>query len=71
MRYTTFLLLAGTILSSAPANAEQILLGNAGSKLTLSIYNQDLALVKDLRPADIKAGTAEIVFDGVAQQIQP
>ncbi len=71
MRNTLILLLAGTFLASAPAYAEQILLRNNNSKLTLSIYNQNLALVKDVRPADIKAGMSEVVFDGVAQQIQP
>lgn len=76
MRYTLALLLAGTILSggsifATPSAAEPILLKNSNNKLTLSIYNQDLALVKDTRTADLKAGTAEVVFDGVAQQIQP
>ncbi len=71
MRNTLILLLAGTFLASVPANAEQILLKNNNSKLTLSIYNQNLALVKDIRPADIKAGMSEVIFDGVAQQIQP
>ncbi len=71
MRNTLILLLAGTFLASAPAYAEQILLRNNNSKLTLSIYNQNLALVKDVRSADIKAGMSEVVFDGVAQQIQP
>ena len=71
MHNTLILLLAGTFLTSAPAYAEQILLRNNNSKLTLSIYNQNLALVKEVRPADIKAGMSEVVFDGVAQQIQP
>lgn len=69
MRYTFIMLLAGTFLSGTAA-AEQILLNNANSKLTLSIYNQNLALVKDTREADIKAGVTDVIFDGVAQQIQ-
>mgnify|MGYP004658045575 FL=1 len=71
MHKTLFFLLAGTFLSGNALADEQILLKSNNSKLTLSIYNQDLALVKDIRQADIKAGTSEIVFDGVAQQIQP
>ena len=71
MHKTLFFLLAGTFLSGSALADEQILLKSNNSKLTLSIYNQDLALVKDIRQADIKAGTSEIVFDGVAQQIQP
>ena len=71
MRYTVILLLAGTFLVSASANAQQILLDNNNSKLSLSIYNQNLALVKDTRPADLEAGTTDVIFDGVAQLIQP
>ena len=71
MRYTLLLLLAGTIISGNAMASEQILLKNTNSKLTLSIYNKDLALIKDLRSAELNAGRTEVVFDGVAQQIQP
>ena len=71
MRYTLLLLLAGTIISGNATASEQILLKNTDNKLTLSIYNKDLALIKDLRSAELNAGRTEVVFDGVAQQIQP
>ncbi|MBR1756772.1 MAG: DUF4139 domain-containing protein [Alphaproteobacteria bacterium] len=52
------------------ANAEPLLLKNKGNSVSLSIYNQNLALVKDIRPAALQTGNNEIVFDGVASEIQ-
>ena len=52
------------------ANADSILLKNDNNALSLSIYNQNLALVKDIRSADLQSGMNEVVFDGVPQQIQ-
>lgn len=71
MRYALLLLLTGTIISENAIASEQILLKNTNNKLTLSIYNKDLALIKDLRSTELNAGRTEVVFDGVAQQIQP
>lgn len=68
MRFS-FLLLAFTTLSGL-ANADPILLKNKDNALSLSIYNRDLALVKDIRPAELKSGFNEVVFDGVASKIQ-
>ena len=68
MRFS-ILLLAFTMLSGV-AEAEPILLQNKGNSLSLSIYNNNLALVKDIRPANLQSGTNEVVFDGVASQIQ-
>ena len=58
-----------TALSGA-ANAESVVLKNKDNSLSLSIYNQNLALVKDIRPASLTSGANEVVFDGVAEQIQ-
>lgn len=52
------------------AQADPIMLKNNGN-LSLSIYNQNLALVKDSRSAELKNGFNEVIFDGVAQRIQP
>lgn len=68
MRWSLYLL-AFTALAGA-ANAEPLLLKNNGNSVSLSIYNQNLALVKDIRPAGLQIGTNEIVFDGVASEIQ-
>lgn len=53
------------------ASAEPLFLPSTDNNLSLSIYNQNLALVKDIRQAELKAGVNEVIFDGVAQRIQP
>ncbi|MDH4223805.1 MAG: DUF4139 domain-containing protein, partial [candidate division Zixibacteria bacterium] len=40
-------------------------------KLSLTIYNQDLALVKDIRELPFELGRNEIKFTGVAEKIDP
>jgi len=60
-----------SLLLSATVQAEPLLLQNKDNALSLSIYNQNLSLVKDMRKADLKGGVNEIIFDGVAQRIQP
>ena len=55
---------------SFSAQAEPLVLPNADNSLSLSIYNKDLALVKDIRPATLNSGINDIIFDGVASQIQ-
>lgn len=62
-------LLLGFIISDTVC-AEPLFLPSKGNSLSLSIYNQNLALVKDIRPAALKAGDNEIIFDGVAQNIE-
>lgn len=70
MRRLMMLLTLGTALAGN-VQAEPLVLQAKNNNVSLSIYNRDLALVKDMRPADMKAGTEEVVFDGVAEQIQP
>ena len=41
------------------------------SDLEISIYNNNLALVKDRRTVDLKQGINDIAFEGVATQIKP
>lgn len=55
---------------SAPAYANSIILPTTDNSLSLTIYNQNTALVKDIRPASLKSGVNEVIFDGVARQIQ-
>ena len=69
MRYHFCLLGLGLLLGSS-AQAEPLVITNTDNSLSLSIYNQNLALVKDMRPADLKSGINEIIFDGVARDIQ-
>jgi len=63
-------LLALTCVIATSAQAEPLVLQNTDNSLSLSIYNQDLALVKDIRPANLKSGINDVIFDGVASQIQ-
>ena len=68
MRYSLLFLLCTALAGTA--QAEPLLLKNQGNSLSLSIYNQNLALVKDIRPAALQSGSNEVIFDGVASKIQ-
>ena len=70
MRHYLYGLMLSTILVGA-ANAEPLFLLNQNNNLSISIYNQNMALVKDMRAAELSGGVNEIIFDGVAQKIQP
>ena len=48
----------------SPVTAEQ-------TNLELTVYNQDLALVKEHRPMELKVGVNEIRFSDVPSQIDP
>lgn len=73
MRSLVCLFAFGTLLTvsgKAEALIEPVVLDNSVSTLSLSIYNDNLALVKDIRPANLNSGLNEVIFDGVARQIQ-
>ena len=61
MKISAILLLATTFLASAALGAET----------EITIYNQNLALIKKNQTLDLNKGINEIVFDEVAQQLQP
>lgn len=65
-----FLAMALVIGSTAEAKQAQVLSAN-NETLSLSIYNGNLALVKDTRPARLENGMNEVIFDGVSREIQP
>ena len=71
MRKYLLLLSFTTMLSPVVCANEIVVLESKNNNLALSIYNQDLALVKDTRSANLIAGVSDIVFDGVAEKIQP
>lgn len=66
--------LAASVLSlSLPAQAaeKEILLENDQNvNMAVSIYNNNLAMVRDTRRADLKAGANSVAFSGVAEQIK-
>lgn len=70
MRSITSLLACG-ILAISNAQAATLSLSNQNNSLSLTIYNHNLSLVKDLRSAELDGGRNEVIFDGVAKQIQP
>lgn len=39
--------------------------------LSITVYNQDIALVRDVRTVALKNGLQEYIFDGVAAKIDP
>ena len=60
--------LAGT----AAAETKGIILDNAdNSQVAVSIYNNDLAFVRDSRTAELAAGRNSVAFKGVAEKIMP
>lgn len=70
MRYVAMLLTLSTILAENAWAEQPIVLQNKDNSLALSIYNKDLALVKDSRMAGLSSGINEVIFDGVAENIQ-
>ncbi len=63
MRWRTWFLAA--LLVAATAAAQD----NPDKRLSLTIYNSDLALVEHLRPVSVAAGRQRIEFKGVSAQI--
>lgn len=69
-KFFKFLALALVLSSVAEAREAQVLKTN-NETLALSIYNGNLALVKDSRKAKLENGINEVIFDGVSRNIQP
>lgn len=68
------LLVAAGVIGSmaAPVAAKEIVLeNNDNSEVALSIYNNDLAFVRDSRNAELAAGRNSVAFKGVAEKIMP
>ena len=64
------LLLATTFVSSL--SAQEISLTDKNLSSTgITIYNQNLAFVRDGRNVNLPAGVTKVAFEGVAQQMQP
>lgn len=58
---------AVAVALSGPAHAAAV----EGQRLALTIYNQDLALVEDVRPLDFTVGRARLEFKDVSASIRP
>lgn len=65
------LLLSATVLLLALTNQAHAAVADLTQGLSISIYNNNLALVKDTRKVSLKNGQNEVAFEGVASQIKP
>lgn len=63
-------LAGGSIVGAMPAHAEEV--GASDSQgVSLTIYNQNFGVVKDIRNMDLKSGVNYVRFSDVASQIDP
>jgi hypothetical protein len=64
--------LTGTTLNANGALADEISVGtDAQTGLAVTIYNNDLALIRDQRRIDLKTGENELAFIDVSGGIRP
>nr|WP_313632263.1 DUF4139 domain-containing protein [Brevundimonas naejangsanensis] len=60
------------LLLAAPANAQQVEEGPGGpDRVSLTAYNQNIALVEDVRNLNVPAGRSRQEFPGVSASIRP
>ncbi len=60
------------LLLAAPANAQQVEEGPGGpDRVSLTVYNQNIALVEDVRNLNVPAGRSRQEFPGVSASIRP
>ncbi len=63
---------AVAMLLAAPAVAQQVEEGPGGpDRVSLTVYNQDIALVEDVRNLNVPAGRSRQEFPGVSASIRP
>jgi hypothetical protein len=64
---------AGALAASAPAATGDVVISEPDQRqlLELTVYNQNLALIREVRRADLPAGAFALEFRGVPQQIRP
>lgn len=71
-KYAASLIAMSVFLSAGPAAADEILVDNDKNvEMTVSIYNNNLGFVRDVRKVNLPAGNNAIAFEGVASQIKP
>ena len=63
--------LASTVAGVAPAQAQTVAQDGSGGpdRVSLTIYNQNIALVEDTRTLDVPAGRSRREFPGVSASI--
>ena len=70
MRFLSLLTLSLMGISATCMATEQLVGENDKISLDISIYNQNLALVKDVRKVALEQGVNDIAFEGVAEKIK-
>ncbi len=55
----------------APASMPEAIGGNAQGDVSVTIYNDDIALVQDIRPLTLRSGQVRQDFPDVSAQIRP
>jgi hypothetical protein len=64
--------LLAAVFTATPALADEVSVGtDAQTGLAVTIYNSDLALIRDQRKVDLKAGLNELAFVDVSAGIRP
>lgn len=62
---------AAVMMAGSALSAEIAVSPSARSGLTITVYNGDLALVRDTRRIEVPKGETDIAFGGVSAQMQP
>ncbi|MBP3546671.1 MAG: DUF4139 domain-containing protein [Alphaproteobacteria bacterium] len=70
MRFLSLLILSLMGISATCMATEKLVGENDKISLDISIYNQNLALVKDVRKVALEQGVNDIAFEGVAEKIK-
>ena len=58
-------------VSSVVMSAETIVDSSKTTNMEISVYNNNMAYVKDTRSANLVAGKNQLAFEGVSSQILP
>ena len=71
MRKTFIVGLVAAVLAIQVVTAQAGSLKQSGEGIELTVYNRNLGLVTERRYMDLKGGTSEIRYEGVAGMIDP
>ncbi len=71
-KYAASFIAMSVFLSAGAAAADEVLVDNDKNvDMTVSIYNNNLGFVRDVRKVNLPAGNNAIAFEGVASRIKP
>ncbi|MFN2353396.1 MAG: DUF4139 domain-containing protein [Desulfopila sp.] len=70
-RIHIFCIVLFSLLLTVPAGAEIVTTASDQHSLSLTIYNSNLALIRDTRGIDVQAGRQTLAFKEISSKIQP